>query len=442
MIDDRLPILMVLLDGLGDRGCPSLNGQTPAEAANTPLLDSLTAKGVSALHVPFGPGRSTSSETAHWDLFGFANQPFAGRALLEALGQGLQPPMNTPLFQVALRCGKQLDGKIRLGARAKRGRDEDDAAALFSALQGQRIDGIDFELLPLRTGECVLVAHNGPSHQVSDSDALFDHIHPWMQPLAWRESREPAAAQAMASALTHWLQNSYRLLSEHAINQRRTAEGLERLDVPVSKWASWHSDALPSFKEQVGIQGAAVTDTALYRGFARLLDMPFTDIAYDANDPATDMAQRVAAASALLDDSPFVHLHIKATDEAGHSKIPERKRDVIEATERGLAGLTDISERAIVVITGDHATPSTGTLLHSGDPTPLVVAGPGIRADRVQQFGERHARDGDYGLLGAADVLPLLAGFANRPFFRGHRPGASTTLALPDHPPSMPLEKN
>jgi len=35
------PGLMIILDGLGDRPCPQLDGQTPLEAANTPQLDSL-----------------------------------------------------------------------------------------------------------------------------------------------------------------------------------------------------------------------------------------------------------------------------------------------------------------------------------------------------------------------------------------------------------------
>jgi 2,3-bisphosphoglycerate-independent phosphoglycerate mutase len=46
---------------------------------------------------------------------------------------------------------------------------------------------------------------------------------------------------------------------------------------------------------------------------------------------------------------------------------------------------------------------------------------------------------GECGRLRAAEVLPLLLGLANRPFFIGHRPGAHPTLALPDAPEPMPV---
>ena len=174
-------------------------------------------------------------------------------------------------------------------------------------------------------------------------------------------------------------------------------------------------------------------------GLARLLKMPLVDLPYDARDPARDMATRLAAAGKLLDDHDFVHVHLKATDDAAHTKNPLFKRDVIEAVDAGLAGLLALSERAVVAVTGDHASPSRGSLLHSGDPTPLVVAAPGLRPDAVLQFGECSAMTGELGRLRAAEVLPLLAGIANRPFFLGHRPGPGNSVAMPGNPAPMPL---
>ena len=49
-------ILYVVLDGLGDRPCPSLGGKTPLEAATTPVLDRLTARGQTGLMDTIGPG--------------------------------------------------------------------------------------------------------------------------------------------------------------------------------------------------------------------------------------------------------------------------------------------------------------------------------------------------------------------------------------------------
>lgn len=440
MKDDRLPILLVILDGLGDRGCEELGGLTPCEAAATPHLDALAAAGVSGVHVPFGPGRATSSEHAHWSLFGLGEVPFPGRAAIEALGVGLQPPAGVPMFHVALRAGSPRDGLLYLGARARPREDVDSAAALFAALAGRTLNGVRFEILPLRTGEGVLVAHGAGTRDVSDSDALFDHLHPWMRPRALPEASDPLAAQHLATTLEAWLLESRRLLQAHPVNAARRAAGLPALDVAVTKWASWLDPAMPSFRVANGLSGAAVTDTALYRGLARVLGMELVDIPYQPADPAGDMRSRIAAAARLLDQHGFVHVHVKATDEAAHTKRPGFKRDVIAATDAGLEALLPLSSRAVVAVTGDHASPSVGSLLHSGDPTPFVVAAPGLRPDSVTSFGERTALAGECGRLRAAEVLPYLLGLANRPFFLGHRPGAMRTLALPDSPDPMPAE--
>ena len=438
--DDRLPIVLVILDGLGDRAAAELDGRTPCEAAVTPVLDQLAAQGISGVHVPFGPGRATSSETAHWSLFGFESVPFPGRAALEALGVGLNPPVAVPLFHLALRAGEVRDDALYLGARARRGLDEADAKALFGALEGRSEDGVSFQQWPLRTGECVLIAEGAPSREVSDSDALFDHIHPWMRPLALADADDPAAAASFALTLERWLRAGRDILRQHPINVERRARGVPVLDVPVTKWASLIDSAMPSFAQQVGVTGAAVTDTALYRGLVRILKMEAVDLSYDADAPESDMRARLGHAAQLVDRADFVHVHVKATDAAGHTKRPAFKRDIITATAAGLEPLLALSTRAVVAVTGDHATPSTGRLLHSGDPTPFVVAGPGIQADGVQQFGECYAMVGRCGRLAAADILPLLIGFANRPFFHGHRPGPWASTALPTAPEPMPLD--
>ncbi len=181
-----------------------------------------------------------------------------------------------------------------------------------------------------------------------------------------------------------------------------------------------------------------MTSSGLYRGFAALLGLDSRDVPNDP-DLAADMAARVAAAADLLDaGATFVHVHTKAPDEAGHTKAPHAKRDVIEALDTGLAGLLELADRAVVAVTGDHATPSTGGVLHTGDPTPFVMAGGAVRQDQVAAFGEASARHGDLGVLRAADVLPLLLAAADRPAFLGHRVGPRRTLALPDRPAPMP----
>ena len=78
------PIVVLLLDGLGDRVYTELGGRTSNEAAKTPQLDAFCARGSNGLLWPLGPGRAPSSERAHWRMLGYADEEFPGRAVLEA----------------------------------------------------------------------------------------------------------------------------------------------------------------------------------------------------------------------------------------------------------------------------------------------------------------------------------------------------------------------
>ena len=53
---------------------------------------------------------------------------------------------------------------------------------------------------------------------------------------------------------------------------------------------------------------------------------------------------------------------------------------------------------------------------------PFVVAGPGVRADRVGEFGESTCAEGILGQLRGPDMMPVLLNAADRPLFLGSRP--------------------
>lgn len=431
--DDRRPVVLVVLDGLGDRPVPELGERTPAEAAHTPVLDALAARGASGWHLPFGWGRAASSELAHWAMFGYGDVPFPGRAVLEALGARVDVPPGVTATHAALRTSSTgADGRVWITGRAGHA-DADDAATLLDDLV-PLVEAHGHHLVPLGgRGEAVLLLPGHGDGWVTDSDPFFEDRHPWLRVLPLDTA--PGAGPT-ADALTALLLEARAGLREHPVNAARRARGLPALDVLTTKWSGARCD-VPPFVEQVGIPGGAVTSTRLYRGLAALLDLRTRDLA-PVTDVGEDLRARLDAARELLaEGAAFVHVHTKATDDAGHTKRPRAKLEVLEAADPSLAGLLDLAEHAVVAVTGDHATPSTGGVLHTGDPTPLVVAGPGVRPDDVTAFGEAPARGGWYGAVTARDLLPLLLGHANRPAFLGHRPTPRRTLALPEAPPAM-----
>lgn len=431
MIDDRLPVVLVVLDGLGDRPVPQLGGRSPSEAASTPVLDALAARGASGWHLPFGWGRAPSSELAHWAMFGYADVPFPGRAVLEALGAGLQVRTGEATVHASLRTSRAEASGVWITGRSER-TDRADATALLTEIEpvAEAVGGCLRQLGP--PGEATLAFPDFDSAGITDSDPFFERFHPWLRVL-------PVGVEdaGLAEMMNELLADVRAVLSASSINASRRARGAPPLDVLTTKWAGVRH-ALPTFVEQTGVAGAVVAGTGLYRGLAEVMGMAKRDVTPTA-DVAGDLRAALGAAEELMDGGArFVHVHTKATDEAGHTKDSMAKLRVLEAADGGLEGLAVLADRAIVAITGDHATPSTSGVLHTGDPSPLVLCGPTVRRDSVVAFGEEPARSGWLGSIRADELMPLLFGHANRPAFMGHRATARMTVALPDDPEPMP----
>src|SRR3954469_11304370 len=122
------PIVVLLLDGLGDRAHDVLKGKTGNEAARTPNLDRLVARGSSGVLYAIGPGRAPSSEVAHWSMLGYRPDEFPGRAVFEALGHGQEVSDEHAFAYAALRPAERREDGLWLTGRPRYGEDEEDAA--------------------------------------------------------------------------------------------------------------------------------------------------------------------------------------------------------------------------------------------------------------------------------------------------------------------------
>src|SRR4030095_9915198 len=102
------------------------------------------------------------------------------------------------------------------------------------------------------------------------------------------------------------------------------------------------------------------------------------------------------------------------------TKDPAVKQRTIELLDSELVELP--TDRAVVCVTGDHATPASPEVIHSGDPVPLLVAGPGVRAASVEACAELDCARGSLGRLRGPDLMPVLLNAADRPLYLGSRP--------------------
>lgn len=407
------PILIVLLDGLGDRAHAALGGRSSTEAAATPHLDALAAGGSCGLVWPLGPGRAPSSELAHWAFLGCRPEEHPGRAVLEALGRGLRVAEGEVLAHAALRSAEVRDGAMWVTGRAGPG-DAAEAAALLAALEGLPADGAGprLALTHIGRGEAIVrVAGAGADERVTDSDPFFRERYPVLRPQALAPE-----GQATARAAAAWTRAAITLLAAHPVNAARLARGAPPLSVPTLKW--WgRRRPVPGLRARQGLDGAIAGASPFLAGLAAMLGVRFAE--------APGLAAGLDRARALLDAGrDLVLCHTKAIDEAGHTKDPRERVRATEAADRALAGLPSRFPEAVIAVTGDHATPPAPAVIHSGDPVPLIVSGPGVRADRVTRIGELDCADGLLGRLWGSDLLPVLLNAADRPLFLGSRPTA------------------
>jgi 2,3-bisphosphoglycerate-independent phosphoglycerate mutase len=367
-------------------------------------------------------------------MFG-QTQTFPGRALLEAIGMGIEIADERAHFHLALRPAEIRDGQLHAIGRVS----SDDAADCLDLFDALRVMPHELNpvLHPLRNGECILESAALTSHQISDSDPLFGHLHPVLKPLPLDDASDLAAAKASAALMTSWLNAAVTMLQDHPTNKARREAGKLELIAPVTKWASCKSD-LKTFEQSTGLTGAAVTSSALYRGLAETLAMTQIHIPSDMENIQEDFEARILAGIELSKTHSFVHIHSKATDEAGHTKSPSLKQDVIEALDRACHSLIELAQTTTIVITGDHATPSTGGIMHSAHPTSVILVGPHVHPDEQAVCGERSHKSGDLGKIMASDILPLMSHYSHRAAFKGHATGSCETIALPDNP--IPLD--
>ncbi len=86
---NKLKILLVVGDGLGDRQVSILNAKTPLEYADKPVINSLLRSSMIGLMDPIGPGIVPGSDTSHLAIFGLdPRKYYNGRGSFEALGAG------------------------------------------------------------------------------------------------------------------------------------------------------------------------------------------------------------------------------------------------------------------------------------------------------------------------------------------------------------------
>ncbi len=379
-------IVLMVLDGLG--GLPrEVRGPTELEAANTPHLDELAAEGICGLHVPVGPGITPGSGPSHLGLFGYDPIEYqVGRGVLAAMGIGfdLQPD------DVAARgnfCTVDDEGCV-VDRRAGR-IDSETNRRLCQVLRDIRLPNVDVFVQTVKEYRLLLVLRGpGLSGDVTDTDPQATGASP-LEP----QPRSPRAEKTAALVGQFLAEAKKRLADQHPANMVLLRGFAERPD--------W-----PRMEQVFGVRAAAIAAYPMYRGLARLIGMTALETGEDPED-------EVATLERHWDAFDFFYLHIKKIDSAGEDGDFDRKVRLIEAADK-LAPRVRRLDPDVLAVTGDHSTPSM-LKSHGWQPVPVLLWSRHVRADPVEQFGERACMAGGLGAtLPATHLMPLMLAEAER----------------------------
>ncbi|MCU7796031.1 MAG: 2,3-bisphosphoglycerate-independent phosphoglycerate mutase [Candidatus Thiodiazotropha sp. (ex Myrtea spinifera)] len=404
--------LMIVIDGLGDRGIPGFGGQTPLESAETPNMDRLADAGQCGLIDPLHPGMPVGTHTGMSLLFGLPRKQALklARGPVEAAGIGFSHKENA----IYLRCNfatLEKSGQKHKILDRRAGRVDEGFSQLATDLGELDLgEGIHASLHPATQHRVVLkLSGDHLSHRISNTDP-GNHYRTQGVLTSKALDDEDSDAVRTAAAVNRLTDLIYDRFSEHPVNQHRVAQGL----LPANGIICRSPGSLHNIKttlQHFQVSTAVISGEETVFGLGNLFGFTlFRDPCFTAL-PDTDLQKKVATAKAALQTHDLVFLHIKGPDICSHDQDPASKRQLLSKIDDAIAPL--MNESLVIGITGDHSTDSNSGR-HTGDPVPGLICGPQCRIDTVHTFGESSCSSGGLTRIDSSGFLLSMLDHMNR----------------------------
>ncbi len=373
-------MVLLVMDGLG--GLPSENGQTELERAYTPNIDEIAAQSECGLLEMVDLGITPGSGPGHLGLFGYDPLEFQiGRGILEALGVGAEVKSG----EVCARGNFATWTAEGVIADRRAGRiSSEKNRQIIDRLRNEisEIDGVRVRFYPGEEHRFVVVlSGEGLSEAVTDADPQKEGL-----PMKWASPSGPGGEKT-AEAVNALVRRVRQVLSDEPAANGCLLRGFSGAPV------------IPCLSELYKINPAAIATYPMYRGLARLVGM-------EVLDAGRTMEDLFSTLEAHWDAHDFFFVHVKYTDSRGEDGDFKAKREVIEKVDRLIPRLTDLHPD-VLVITGDHSTPSQ-MKGHSWHPVPFLLQSAWCRPDEVLAFGERMVARGIHGRIPASSLMGLM----------------------------------
>jgi 2,3-bisphosphoglycerate-independent phosphoglycerate mutase len=418
-------LLYVCLDGLGDDPIPALDARTPLEAAETPHLDALAARGRTGTVITVGPGIAPESDIGVFGILGYdPHEEHPGRGVLEALGIGMDMRDGDLAYRVNFATA---DWPEILDRRVGRDLSSEEAHALAAEVnETLRLSDATFTLEATieHRGALVIRTDDGSplSANVTNTDPAYRReghlgvaLETFEPRVATCEPLEEGDAALRAADLTNaFVEGSASILEASDVNAARRVEGKLPGNLILTRDGGDHLPRLQQIRDRFGLSWGCFVEMPVERGISIALGMePVAAPRLDPigfGGPAEEAyAAWAALAADALSDFEALYIHIKGPDVPAHDGRAEDKRDVITAIDRAFFGevLPRLGRMTVVAVTADHST-SCLRKAHTADPVPLVVAGGPVTPDGSTTYGERACAEGSLGELLGPQILPRL----------------------------------
>lgn len=409
--------ILIILDGIGDRGHTCFEGKTPLQMAYTPNLDYLSSVGMNGLYHSLMQGIPMSSETAHFLIFGYELEDFPGRGYIEAIGNGIPVQEREVAVLCHICCVEHKNDNLILTW----GRPEiayEESKELKRAIESFETNKIKIHLIPANGIDGFLILSGEVTDTITDSDPIYEG-KAVMEIMPTGQKKLPSSSRKTSAILNKYLIWCYQTLSNHQINRNRLASNFPPVNTLVTQRAGKRKNLTP-FNEKWGLRGLSISSGAIYWGLCNELGMDVTKVK-DTDNIEEDLKYRLRLAKDAH-DYDFIHVHTKMPDEAGHTKNPWYKKEVIEAIDRAMAvAVNEIitDPEVLLVVTADHSTASSGVMIHTGETVPLTMVGKYVRRDKVGEFNEVTCPRGGLCIVKGKELMYLILNFLDRAKMQG-----------------------
>lgn len=365
-------------DGMADYPLDCLGGKTPLQAAHTPNMDWLAARGIYGLAHVIPAGFPPGSDVGNMSIMGYDPAIYhTGRSPLEAASIGV----SLGTADIAFRCNLvTLAGagaeSVMVDFTSEHITTEESREII--ACLGRKLGGGDIEFFPGVSYRHLMVWRNGkeamrtmPPHDITD------------QKIAAHLPQGDGAER-----LLQLMEASRPLLAEHPVNHKRRASGLRQAN-SIWLWGQGRAPQLPPLTTRFGIRGGVISAVDIIHGLGVYAGLERIDVPGVTGFFDTNYVGKGEYGVRSLKNNDLVFIHVEAIDEAGHMGDVQKKIQALEDFDEKvvgtvLAGMAHRNDYRILLMP-DHPT-AIALKTHVADPVPFVLYSPGA-AERNRSLG-------------------------------------------------------